>query len=80
MFGRVKLDNTLLIFDQGNFNQITARSQSQILITVVRDTSDTSVSPAPLAINQAISLVQQPRKYQEVSRPSWGNERHYKEL
>ena len=33
MFGRVKLDNTLLTCDQGNFNQITARSQNQTQLT-----------------------------------------------
>ena len=47
MFGRVKLDNTLLTCDQGNFNQITPRSRNRILVTVVRDTCTTTVSPAP---------------------------------
>ena len=36
MLGRVKLDNTLLTCDQGNFNQITARSRNRALVTVVR--------------------------------------------
>ena len=36
MFGRVKLDNTLLTCDQGNFNQITTRSRNRTLVTVVR--------------------------------------------
>ena len=45
--GRVKLDNTLLTCDRGNFNQITARSRNQTLVTVVRDTCITTVPPAP---------------------------------
>ena len=48
MLGRVKLDNTLLTCDQGNFNQITARGRNRTLVTVVRDTSTTTVPPAPL--------------------------------
>ena len=47
MVGRVKLNNTLLTCDQGNFNQRTARSRNQILVTVVRDTCTTNVLPAP---------------------------------
>ena len=47
MFGRVKLDNILLAFDQSNFNQITSRSRNQTLITVVRDTCTTTVPPSP---------------------------------
>ena len=47
MLGRDKLDNTLLTCDQGNFNQITARSRNQTLVTVVRDMCPTSVPPAP---------------------------------
>ena len=43
MLGRVKLDNTLVKCDQGNFNQITARSWNQTLVTVVRDTCTTTV-------------------------------------
>ena len=46
MLGRVKLDNTLLTCDQGNFNQITARSQNQTLVIVVRDTCTITVTPA----------------------------------
>ena len=46
MLGTVKLDNNLLTCDQGNFNQITAWSRSQILATVVRDTCSTTVPPA----------------------------------
>ena len=38
MLGRDKLDSTLLTCDQGNFNQITARSRNRTLVTVVRDT------------------------------------------
>ena len=37
MLGRVKLDNTLLTCDQGNFNEITARGRNRTLVTVVRD-------------------------------------------
>ena len=47
MLGRVKLDKTLLICDHGHFNQITARSHNRTLFTVVRDTSTTTVPPAP---------------------------------
>ena len=43
--GRVKLDNTLLTCDEGNFNQITARSRNRTLVTVVRGTCSTTVSP-----------------------------------
>ena len=34
MLGRVKLDNTLLTYDKGNFNQITPRSWNRTLVTV----------------------------------------------
>ena len=47
MFGRVKLDNTLLTCDKDNFNQVTARSRKRTLVTVVRDMCTTTVSPAP---------------------------------
>ena len=47
MLGRVKLDNTLLTCDQGNFNQITARSRALTQVTVVRDTCTTTVPAAP---------------------------------
>ena len=47
MLGRVKLNNTLLTCDQGNFNQITARGRNRTLVTVVRDTCTTTVPPAP---------------------------------
>ena len=47
MLGRVKLDNTLLECDQGNFSQITAQSWDQTLVTVVRNTCTTTVPPAP---------------------------------
>ena len=47
MLDRVKLDNTLLTCDQGNFNQITARSWNRTQVTVVRDTCTTTVPPAP---------------------------------
>ena len=46
MLGRVKLDNTRLTCDQGNFNQVTARSRNRIPVTVVRGTCTTT---APLA-------------------------------
>ena len=46
MLGRVKLDNTLLTCDQGNFNQITTWSQNQALVTMVRDMCTTTVPPA----------------------------------
>ena len=46
MFGRVKLDNTLLTCDQDNFNQITAQSRNRTLVTVVRDMYTTTVPPA----------------------------------
>ena len=46
MLGRVKLDNTLLTSDQGNFSQITARSRNRTLVTVARDTCAATVPPA----------------------------------
>ena len=46
MLGRVKLDNTRLTCDQGNFSHITARSQNRTLVTVMRDTCTTTVPPA----------------------------------
>ena len=49
MLGRVKLDNTLLTCDKGNFNQITARCRNRTLVTVVRDTCTTTVPPAVCA-------------------------------
>ena len=49
MFGRVKLDNNLLTCNQGNFNQITARSRNRTLVTVVRDTCTSTVPPASRA-------------------------------
>ena len=51
MLGRVKLGNTLLTCDQGNFNQITARSRNRTLVTVVRDMYTTTVPPAPQVSN-----------------------------
>ena len=48
MLGRVKLENSFLTCDQGNFNQITARSHNWILVTVVRDRCSTTVLLAPL--------------------------------
>ena len=33
--GKVKLDNTLFTCDQGNFNQITARSRNRTLVTML---------------------------------------------
>ena len=50
MFGRVKLDNTLLTCDQGNLNQITAWSLNQTLVTVVRDTCTVTVPSTPQLI------------------------------
>ena len=47
MFGRDKLDNTLLTCDKGNLNQITARSRNRTLVIGVGDTCTTTVSPAP---------------------------------
>ena len=47
ILGKVKLDNTLLTCDQGNFNQITAQSQNRTLVTVMRETCTTTVPPAP---------------------------------
>ena len=47
MLGRVKLDNTRLTCDQGNFNHITARSRNRIQFTEVSDACDTTVPPTP---------------------------------
>ena len=38
---RVKLDNTLLTCDKGNFNQVTARNRNRTLVTVVGHTCTT---------------------------------------
>ena len=46
MLGRVKLDNTLLTCDKGNFHQITARTRNRSLVTVVRNKCTTTVPPA----------------------------------
>ena len=46
MVGRVRLDNTLLKCDKGNFNQVTARSQNQILVIVMRDMCTATVLAA----------------------------------
>ena len=46
MLGRVKLDNTLLTCNKGNFYQITRWSRIQALVTMVRDTCSTTVPPA----------------------------------
>ena len=53
MLCRVKLDNTLLICDKGNFNQITARSRNRTRITVVRDACSTIAPPAPHAVSKS---------------------------
>ena len=37
MFGKLKLDNTPLTCNQGEFNQIVAQSWNQILVTKVKD-------------------------------------------
>ena len=47
MLSRVKLDNTILTCDQGNFHQKTARSRNSTLVTEVRDTCTTTDPPAP---------------------------------
>ena len=39
---------TFLTYDQGNFNQITARSRTQTLVIVVRDTCTTTVPLTPV--------------------------------
>ena len=47
MLGGYKLDNILFTCEQGNLNQITARSRNPTLVTVVRDTCTTTVPLAP---------------------------------
>ena len=42
------MDNALLTCDQDNFNQITAQSRNQTLVTAVRNTCTTTVPPAPI--------------------------------
>ena len=46
VLGRIKLNNTLLTCEQGNFNQVIARSRNLIPVTVVRDTCTTTVPPS----------------------------------
>ena len=48
MFGRVKMDYTLPTCDQGNFNQITARSWKRTLVKVVRHANYHSASSNPM--------------------------------
>ena len=48
MLDSVKLINTFLTCDKGNFNQITARSRNQTLVTMVRDTRTTTVPTVAL--------------------------------
>ena len=48
MLGRGKLNNTLLTCDKGSFNEITAQSQNQTLVTVTRDMCTTTVPPVLL--------------------------------
>ena len=62
MLGRVKLDITLLTCDQGNFNQISARSRNRTLVTVVRGTCTTTVPPA-LVIVEILNEYDGPRFY-----------------
>ena len=57
MLGRVKLDNTLLTCDKGNFNQITARSRNRTLITMVRGTCTTTLPPAPLLMSKPKTIL-----------------------
>ena len=45
VLGGVKLDNTLLTCDQGNFNQMIAWSRNGTLVTVLRDTCTTTLLP-----------------------------------
>ena len=52
MLGRVKLDNTLLTCDQGNFNQTTSQRRNQTVVTVVRDTCTIIEPLAPLLVLQ----------------------------
>ena len=59
MLGRVKLDNTPLTYDQGNFNPITAQSQNRTLVTVVTNIYTTTVTPAPHSDNEE-ELVKRP--------------------
>ena len=56
MLGRVKLGNTLLTCDQGNFNQITACSRNRTLVTVVRDTCTITVPLATMLSQISMSL------------------------
>ena len=54
MLGRVKLDNTLLTCDPGNFNQRTARNRDRTMVTVVKG-GTTTVPPTPLTAGHIIS-------------------------
>ena len=55
MLATVKLDNSLLTCDQGNFNQITARSRKRTLVTVVGDTCTTTAISTP-KVTAALAL------------------------
>ena len=57
MLGRVKLDNTLLTCDQGNFDLTTAQSQKRSLVTDVKDMHPTTVPPRPFLVIASTKLV-----------------------
>ena len=71
MLGRVKVDNTFLTCDKGNFNQITARSRNRARVTVVRDTCTAIVSPVSLCHNFITNAVARGKLVIKYSRNSW---------
>ena len=66
--GRVKLENTLLTCDKGNFNQIAALSRNRTLVTVVRDTCTTTVPPTPVEIGVVDSELEKVREFLQRSK------------
>ena len=56
MFGRVKLDNTLLTCDKGNFNQITAKSQNRTPVVIHLCSSTVPLAPTNIDIIGLLSL------------------------
>ena len=47
---------TLLTYNQGNFNQITARSRNGTLVRVVVDMCTTTMPPAPPIYNYGVRV------------------------
>ena len=66
MLGRDTLESTLLTCDQDNFDQITARSWNRTLVSVVRDTCNTTGLPTPhITTSYSIVKLKEQRRNQK---------------